>query len=462
MKNTNIRRNQLDYLITDTLPVELPELYSLHRFYQYLLEKEPANNLKFARQALIERKHKNERKLFNGSSWSTIPLKFKIQKNQKTTRTLSLIQPLSAINLYLFIDLYQKEILALLEQNSIFSIRYHSNNSNLYYKAKKNKTIEYIEEKSHYFKRDIIQQSGLYFKLKTSNSLTEFFNSVKWEIANHQYKFFAKTDYKSCFDSIYTHAYKWLVEPNTIDSKNADNTNLHITIDQILQHINGKSSNGIVIGPEFSRLISELLLQKIDISVYNDLSIFGLKKGIDYEIYRFVDDIFIFTNSENTISRIINLYEDNASKYRLHLNEHKFISDFTPVIINNWINDTRNYIDKLEKIFDNTSSPEQLLTNAYINFARMKNDLDILIKNHIDCARYIVSFILSTVLNKLKKQKKGIPLLNKSKKTKLLYLLDLVFYVYSYFATFDNTQKFITIFYYIKTDLFNSSEFDCK
>ena len=108
MKNTNIRRNQLDYLITDTLPVELPELYSLHRFYQYLLEKEPANNLKFARQALIERKHKNERKLFNGSIWSTTPLKFKIQKNQKTTRTLSLIQPLSAINLYLFIDLYQK------------------------------------------------------------------------------------------------------------------------------------------------------------------------------------------------------------------------------------------------------------------------------------------------------------------------------------------------------------------
>lgn len=462
MKNTNIRRNQLDYLITDTLPVELPELYSLHRFYQYLLEKEPANNLKLARQALLERKHKNERKLFNGSSWSTTPLKFKIQKNQKTTRTLSLIQPLSAINLYLFIDLYQKEILALLEENSIFSIRYHSNNSNLYYKAKKNKTIEYIEEKSHYFKRDIIQQSGLYFKIKTSNSLTEFFNSVRWEIANHQFKFFAKTDYKSCFDSIYTHAYKWLVEPNTIDSKNADNTNLHITIDQILQHINGKSSNGIVIGPEFSRLISELLLQKIDISVYNDLSIIGLKKGIDYEIYRFVDDIFIFTNSENTISRIINSYEDNASKYRLHLNELKFISDVTPVIINNWINDTRNYIDKLEKIFDNTSSPEQLLTNAYINFARMKNDLDILIKNHIDCARYIVSFILSTILNKLKKQKNGIPLLNKSKKTKLLYLLDLVFYVYSYFATFDNTQKFITIFYYIKTDLVNSSEFDYK
>ena len=39
MKNTNIRRNQLDYLITDTLPVELPELYSLHRFYQYLQRK---------------------------------------------------------------------------------------------------------------------------------------------------------------------------------------------------------------------------------------------------------------------------------------------------------------------------------------------------------------------------------------------------------------------------------------
>lgn len=460
MKNTNIRRNQLDYLITDTLPVELPELFSLHRFYQYLLEKEPAKYLDSARQALFERKYKNKDKMFKGGTWSTTPLKFRIQKNKKTTRTLSLIQPLSAINIYLFIDLYQKEILALLEKNAIFSIRYHSNNSNLYYKAKKKKTIEYIEQKSTYFKKDIIQQSGLYFNLKIFNSLTEFFNSVNWEVANHQYKFFAKADYKSCFDSIYTHAYKWLAEPNTIDSKNASNTNLLITIDQILQHINGKSSNGIVIGPEFSRLISELLLQQIDMKVYNELSILGLKKGIDYEIYRFVDDIFIFTNSENTTNKIINLYEDKASKYLLHLNEHKFRSESTPVLSNCWINETRDYVDKIEKIFDNSDTPKQLLTNGYINFARMKNDFDVLIKNHPDYTRYIISFILSTFLNKFKKQKKELPLLSKPKKSKLLYLLDLIFYIYSYFAAFDNTQKFITIFYCIKTELLKTQEFD--
>lgn len=460
MKNTNIRRNQLDYLITDTMPVELPELYSLYRFYQYLFEKKAAKNLKSAKKNLLKIKHENKNIMFNDPTWSTAPLKFKIIKNQKTTRTLSLVQPLSAINIYFFIDLYQKEILPLLEKKAIFSIRYHSNNSNLYYKAKKKKTIEYIEQKSHRFKKDIIQQSGLYFNLKTHNSLTDFFNSPTWEIANHQYKFFAKADYKSCFDSIYTHTFKWIVEAHTIDSKNAKNTNLFITIDKILQNINGKSSNGIVIGPEFSRLIAEILLQEIDVQVYNELSILGLQKGLDYDIYRFVDDIFIFTNSEITTDKIINLYENNTSKYLLHLNEHKFKSEITPVINNYWINETRDYVDKIEKIFDNSSMPEQLLSNGFINFPRMKNDFDVLIKKHPDYTRYIISFILSTFLNKLKKQKKGLLLLNKPKKSKLLYLLDLVFYIYSYFASFDNTQKFITIFYYIKTELLKAESFD--
>lgn len=460
MKNTNIRRNQLDYLITDTMPVELPELYSLYRFYQYLFEKKAAKNLKSAKKNLLKIKHENKNIMFNDPTWSTAPLKFKIIKNQKTTRTLSLIQPLSAINIYFFIDLYQKEILPLLEKKAIFSIRYHSNNSNLYYKAKKKKTIEYIEQKSHKFKKDIIQQSGLYFNLKTHSSLTDFFNSPTWEIANHQYKFFAKADYKSCFDSIYTHTFKWIVEAHTIDSKNAKNTNLFITIDKILQNINGKSSNGIVIGPEFSRLIAEILLQEIDVQVYNELSILGLQKGLDYEIYRFVDDIFIFTNSEITTDKIINLYENYTSKYLLHLNEHKFKSEITPVINNYWINKTRDYVDKIEKIFDNSSMPEQLLSNGFINFLRMKNDFDVLIKEHPDYTRYIISFILSTFLNKFKKQKKGLLLINKPKKSKSLYLLDLVFYIYSYFASFDNTQKFITIFYYIKSELLKDESFD--
>lgn len=460
MKNTNIRRNHLDYLITDTMPVELPELYSLYRFYQYLLEKMPAKNLKIARKNLLNCKHENNGLMFNDPNWSTAPLKFKILKNQKTTRTLSLIQPLSAINIYLFIDLYQKEILPLIDQKAIFSIRYHSNNSNLYYKAKKRKSIEYIEQKSKKFKKDIIQQSGLYFKLKKYNSLTEFFNSHTWEKANHQYTFFAKADYKSCFDSIYTHTYKWIVESHTIDSKNAKNTNLFITIDKILQNINGKSSNGIVIGPEFSRLIAEILLQEIDVQVYNELCILGIEKNIDYEIYRFVDDIFIFTNSEITIDKIINLYENYASKYLLQLNEHKFRIETTPVISNYWINETRNYVDKIEKLFDTSNTSEQFLTNAYINFPRMKNDFDILIKKYPDYMRYIISFILSTFLNFFKKQKNGLPLLKKKKKSKLLYLLDLIFYIYSYCASFDNTQKFITIFYYIKLELTKISEFN--
>ena len=77
----------------------------------------------------------------------------------------------------------------------------------------------------------------------------------------------AKVDYKSCFDSIYTHSYAWIIERNIIDAKDAKNSHLFLTIDRILQNINGRSSNGIIVGPEFSRMIAEILLQRIDVEV---------------------------------------------------------------------------------------------------------------------------------------------------------------------------------------------------
>ena len=42
-------------------------------------------------------------------------------------------------------------------------------------------------------------------------------------------------------------------------------------------NINGKSSNGIVVGPEYSRMIAEILLQQIDKEVY--MLLLGITRG---------------------------------------------------------------------------------------------------------------------------------------------------------------------------------------
>lgn len=93
------------------------------------------------------------------------------------------------------------------------------------------------------------------------------------------------------FDSIYTHTFKWLIGKDVNDTKDFKNTNIYTTIDRILQNINARTSNGIVVGPEFSRMIAEILLQAIDRTVYSKLLNSGKAVGENYNVYRFVDDI---------------------------------------------------------------------------------------------------------------------------------------------------------------------------
>lgn len=219
--------------------------------------------------------------------------------------------------MYFFIECYQKEILDTLEGNSCFSLRYHRKNSELYYKRRIKRITDYFEKTSKKVDRRILQQTGAFFKIHKFNSVSSFTNSRLWQQCNFRYRYFAKVDYKSCFDSIYTHAYKWCIEKNTTDSKAAQNSNLYVTIDRVLQNINGRSSNGLIVGPEFSRMIAEILLQRIDMEVKQSLSQNGLFVGKDYRVFRYVDDIYIFANSPEYTDLIVKTIESVSGSYLL-------------------------------------------------------------------------------------------------------------------------------------------------
>jgi len=80
--------------------------------------------------------------------------------------------------------------------------------------------------------------------------------------------------------------------------------------------MNYNETNGIVIGPEFSRLFAEVILQYIDKCVENDLQKKGYKWNVDYECYRYVDDHFFFYNNKEVL-------EAARQSYAYHLNEYK-------------------------------------------------------------------------------------------------------------------------------------------
>lgn len=464
---SGLERNKSDYILTDLLPVEISELFSFSQLYTFLLAKERQKTLDTLIHVIKNNKAKSSLPMFK-DGWSTKPLKYKILKGNGTMREMSVIQPFSALNLFLFIECYQKDILSYFEKHHEFSIRYHKKNTDLYYKSKSGKVIQYFQDQSSRVGRGAIQQAGNYFKIAPFESINSFADSRIWRMCNFKYKYYAKLDYKSCFDSIYTHAFTWAIERNVVDAKDANNSHLFVTIDRILQNINGRSSNGIVVGPEFSRMMAEILLQHIDSEISLSLKKDGIAYNVDYVAFRYVDDIFLFANQPQTLDQILSKYKTIGERYLLRLNELKLVKGTTPCLPKEWLEKTRQLSDIIGDFFyqgrkvDYEKLPEEerfLVKADYISVDRIKDEIAVLLKQHSDDRRTIVSFLLSTLLNNISKKKNGYLLFGKQQLGKALLLLDMALYIYAFYPSFDQTRKIISIIAYMNSEIdFKSDE----
>ena len=496
MSLNNIKRNNIDYILTDVLPVELSDLYTHKYFYEYLNQKENYNIITNTIKSLeiIKNKSSANKILFeDGRCWTSIPLKYNIMKSLNSEREMSLLQPLAAFELFVFISLFQSELLTTLENNSIYSLRYHKRNKNLIYKKRKGKLTEYFSDVSDKLSRDVIQQTGIYFDIGPYPSLPKFTNSDLWFTLNSKYKYFIKTDYKTCFDSIYTHTYKWIVGKDVNDTKNFKNVNLFTTIDRVLQNINAKTSNGIVVGPEFSRMMAEILLQSIDKKVNNELINNSFIHDEDYSIYRYVDDLFIFTNSEELADKIYSLYCKEARHYMLQLNESKLLKIKLPFILNSWYKDANELANQFSNILfytkeeiasfiskqqlqrektsinitsngdkngellneDDSDEPGHLLkSQVFIQLkATLKTKYNILTCSYPEREKTIVSYFLGVVSRKIMEKGKDSLLFRKNVNGNVVFeFLDFIFFIYSYYPDYNNTQKLISIISFINDE----------
>lgn len=478
MDLNNIKRNQLDYILTDILPNELSELFSFKYFYEYLLSKR--KDVKEMVDKVINAKNKSasEQVLFLGSiNWATMPLKYTIMKGLHSSREISLLQPMAAIQIYLFITAFQKELLNIMEQNSVYSLRYHHRNNELYYKNKNKSVIKYFEEESKKTGKDIIEQTGMFFDIKPYKSIAAFTSSEEWFVLNSKYKYFIRTDYKACFDSIYTHTYTWLIGKNVNDTKEFKNVNMYAAIDRILQNINARTSNGIVVGPEFSRMIAEVLLQKIDVSVNSILLNLGIVHGENYNVYRYIDDIFIFADSEELAELILEKYSEVSRKYLLRLNENKLVKNTVPFVLENWLNDTnlftsrvssilfnskdeqRDIMERLEKEQRETKEEKKIKAyifkdnTFYLTKRSLMNQFNELICNNVEKNKTIVAYLMGMFLKKVSRNKENNDIFRENVSSGTIFnFLDFLFYIYSFYPDYNNTQRFLSIISYIRDE----------
>ena len=459
MGRNGIERNKLDYILTDLLPVELSGRFSYSPFYEFLMEKEQKKELDDIAEGIKKECAKSEKRIFE-HGWGTMPLRYDIQKGNDSIRKMSLIQPLATLNIYFFMECYQKDILQFFKENHRFSIRYHKMCNDLYYQMRSKKYIKYIQKITKKIGKGTISQTGRYFQIYPFESLNAFTSSSSWRMNNYQYQYFAKVDYKSCFDSIYSHAYTWIIDRDVVESGSISNSSLFACIDRVLMNINGKSSNGIVVGPEYSRMIAEILLQQIDKEVYLILLQEGYCWKRDYKIFRYVDDMYIFTNSPEIRTAIVKAYRKVSSVYRLTLNELKYFESNTPVTFNNWIENTRLLADKISNIFISMDEyrfmeGEKCLVRSkgYILIDRLKDEFISLITEFPEHKRTIVSYLLSTMLNKISLVNDGYQLFLTGKTKKALILVELAMFIYSACPCFEHSKRILSIIIFMNKEV---------
>ena len=229
MDLNNIKRNQLDYILTDILPTELSERFTFFYFYEFLMTK--SKELKQMNNYLMELKNKYKTGTMfkggnGGNNWVSMPLKYTIMKELHTEREISLLQPIAAVELFAFVSIYQKELINILDMNSIFSLRYHHKNNELCYKNRNKSITKYFAAESAQINKDLIEKTGMFFDIQPYKSIASFTSSEEWLVLNSKYRYFIRTDYKACFDSIYTHTFKWLIGKDVNDTKDFDKLSL--------------------------------------------------------------------------------------------------------------------------------------------------------------------------------------------------------------------------------------------
>jgi hypothetical protein len=157
--------------------------------------------------------------------------------------------------------------------------------------------------------------------------------------AERKFRSLYKLDVSSCFDSIYTHSIAWATLGQEVAKENINNLDATFggKFDRLIRELNRGETSGIVIGPEFSRVFAEIILQDVDRSLEQVLlSEHGLTNRVDYEIFRYVDDYFVFCDRQEVatyvkrhLSELLKLVKLTLSSEKSEVYERPIITPLT-------------------------------------------------------------------------------------------------------------------------------------
>jgi len=303
-------KDKLRTLLTDVLPYELPLWFTNFNMHKRFSTKEHANAYKSISGLDFE-----------SDAGVYIPLDYLVSRGgDKANRTISIMHPAAQIKTCAFYNDYD-DLIEYYCSKSKFSLRHPKRKSTQFYG--KVQTGSRITAGVESMDEERVVSSS-YFKYEKHPFLYRFFESYEYHQLEKQFPSMLQVDISKCFPSIYTHSIGWAVKNKRLSkSKPRARGNFDGDFDNLMQLTNYRETNGILIGPEVSRIFAEIILQKIDIDVENKMGKHGLLISKHYDFRRYVDDYFFFFRSFEAKAKFIKSLELCLLEYKMHLNETK-------------------------------------------------------------------------------------------------------------------------------------------
>lgn len=338
-------------VLSDVLPYEVPIVFSNKYFYRFLCE----HNVRFLGSriewdskditldnlvkilisippdVIVERDATSaqEKSYVDVSQTKTdyhsVPFTFFTTHKQDQLRQLSLMHPKAQLLVVEFYDQY-KDLIIYFAGKSDFSLR----------SPKRVAGCTFIDSRTLIEKQDqldtLVEVSGenyenlrSFFVYEKFSNVFKFYESPEHLQCERDFKFLTKYDISGCFDGIYTHSLPWAIYGKGYSKVYMKplKESFGSKFDSLMQRVNYNETNGILIGPEVSRLFAEIILQAIDAEVAARLMEKGWKLDQDFKIYRYVDDYFVFYNSEEFCHQAKMLLQEILKRFKLSLNKGK-------------------------------------------------------------------------------------------------------------------------------------------
>lgn len=316
-------------LVTETVPYETPIIFSNDGLYERIVEIHSADPIQ---QMLLRALVFGEGE---GKTHSSIPYLYKIRKGSRQFRRLALIHPRSQWKVKEFYEKYENLLLYHCAHSPASIRAPHKVAGSFFFKGSMENLNQYRDGSISRLSLDeLTKHNPSFFSYRGYNRLYKFFESKDFFELEKQYGFMLSLDVSKCFDSIYTHTLSWAVKDKEFTKKYVSiKTTFAQEFDALMQHANRGETNGIVIGPEVSRLFAEIIFQEIDVK-----TILHLKKknnfdfGKDYVFRRYVDDIFIFAETSEHAQIVYEIYADILLSFNLHANVEKSIALTRPFV----------------------------------------------------------------------------------------------------------------------------------